>query len=88
MVSFDNMPENNEQLIALSSLTLGQKAQIMAFSFDASEGERIQNMGFSPGEQLEVVRLPQEGPIEMKIRGYFVSLSKQEADRIKVKLLS
>jgi Fe2+ transport system protein FeoA len=84
-----NIPENGGELVALSSMSLGEKALIVAFSFDSAEGERIQEMGLAPGEQLEIVRLPPPGePIEIKIRGYFVSLRKQEADRIKVKLLS
>jgi len=81
--------ENEEKLIALSSLGLGQKAMIVAFSFETKEGEHIQKMGLIPGEQLEIVRLSPVGePIEIKIRGYYLSLSKQEADRIKVKLFS
>jgi Fe2+ transport system protein FeoA len=80
--------ENDRPLISLSSMSLGQKGLIVAFSFESAEGERVQKMGMVPGEQLEIVRLPaQEGPIEIKIRGYFISLLKQEADRIKVKLL-
>ena len=78
------MPENKEQLVLLSSMPLGQKACIVAFSFDTGEGKRIQEIGFSLGEQLEIVRLD---PIEIKIRGYFFSLSKEEADHIKVKLV-
>jgi len=77
-------PQDNERLIALSSLSLGQKAKLMAFSFDTEHGERIQKAGLTPGEKLEVVRLD---PIEIKIRGYYLSLSKHEADHIKVKLL-
>jgi Fe2+ transport system protein FeoA len=82
-------PPDDDKLIALSSMTLGQKALIVAFSFDTEEGESIQKMGLAPGEQLEVVRLaPPEGPMEIKIRGYFVSLRKQEADHIMVKSIS
>ena len=82
------MPENDKPLIALSSMSIGQKALAVAFSFDTKEGERLQEMGVYPGEQLEVVRLPPSGdPIEIKIRGYYVSLSKKQADRIMVKLL-
>ena len=82
------MPGNDEQLIALSSMSLGQRARIVAFSFDVDGGEHTQKMGLVPGEMLEVVRLPPQGePVEIKIRGYFISLRKQEADRIMVKLL-
>ena len=83
------MPDNNEQLIPLSSMTLGQKAQIVAYSFETEKGERVLEMDFSPGEYLEIVRsLTLTDPIEIKIRGYFFSLSKDEADHIKVKLVS
>jgi ferrous iron transport protein A len=78
------LPGDDEQLIALSSMSLGQKAMLVAFSFDTENGERIQKAGLTPGEKLEVVRLD---PIEIKIRGYFLSLQKHEADHIKVKLL-
>jgi len=65
-------------------MSLGQKAKLIAFSFDTEDGERIQKAGLTPGEELEMVRLD---PIEIKIRGYYLSLQKHEADRIKVKLL-
>jgi Fe2+ transport system protein FeoA len=82
------MPQNEEQLIALSSMSLGQKALIAAFSIDTKEGERIQKMGVVSGEQLEIVGFsPQNDSIEIKICGYFLSLRKQDADHIKVKLL-
>jgi Fe2+ transport system protein FeoA len=83
-----NLPEEDVPLIALGSMSLGQKGTIVAFSFDTVEGERIQKMGLVPGENFEIVRQPAPaGSIEIKVRGYFVSLSKQEADHIKVKLL-
>jgi len=83
------MSASSESLITLSSMSLGQKAMIVAFSFEAEEGQQVQKMGLFPGEQLEVVRLPRLGePVEIKIRGYFLSLRKEEADRIMVRLLS
>ena len=80
------MSKEDVQLVALSTLSVGQKALVVAFSFDTEKGERIQQMGLSPGEQLEVMRVyPSGDPVEIKIRGYFVSLQKQEADHIMVK---
>ena len=84
-----NKAQEDTPLIALSSMSLGQKALIVAFSYDTDQGEQVQKMGLVPGEQLEIMRVPPQGdPIEIKIRGYFVSLRKQEADRIMVKPLS
>ncbi len=83
-----NSSKENKGLVSLSSMTLGQKAQIVAFTLDSKEGEHIQKLGLSPSDQLEIVRLPvQGGPVEVKIRGYFVSLNKEQADRIMVKPL-
>jgi len=83
-----SISKNDKKLIALSSLSLGQKALIVAFSFDVDGGERVQKMGLFPGERLEIMRLPSQGSdVEIKIRGYFVSLRKEESDRIMVKLL-
>ena len=81
------MSNQEEQLVTLSSLSMGQKALLVAFLIDTPKGESIQKMGLTPGEQLEVVRLAGDDSIEIKIRGYFLSLSKSEADRIKVKPL-
>ena len=83
-----SISKNDKKLIALSSLSLGQKALIVAFSFDVDGTERVQKMGLFPGERLEIMRLPsQGGAVEIRIRGYFVSLRKEEAERIMVKLL-
>ena len=80
------MSVNNDELVPLSKMSLGQKGIIVAFSFDTKEGEQTQELGFSPGEQLEIVRyMPPGDIIEIKVREYFFSLSKHEADRIKIK---
>ena len=81
------MAANDQSLIPLSQLTLGQKALLVAFSLNDQEGERIIKMGLTPGENLEIVRQSaSESTLEIKIRGYFVSLPKDQADRILVKL--
>jgi len=82
------MPEKAQQIISLSEMSLGQRGLIFGFYFEAKDGERAQEMVLTPGEQVEIVRrAPQENSIEIKIRGYFLSLPKQQADLIKVKLL-
>jgi len=81
------MSVSNEKLFNLSSMSLGQKGILVAFSVDTEEGERIDKLGFSPGEQVEIVRYVQpEDLFEIKVRGYFFTLTKLQADRIKVKL--
>ena len=81
-------PGKEKRLVALSSLSLGQKAVVVAYSFDSDQGEQIQKLGLDPGEKLEVVRLTSPvDQIEIKIREYFISLSHKQADHIMVTLL-
>lgn len=72
----------------LSQMSVGQKGKIETFLHEGEEVERLQEMGLTPGEDVEIIRYaPLGDPIEIKIRGYLLSLRKQEADLIKVKLL-
>ncbi len=76
------------RLIFLSEMSLGQRGIIEDF-VSADDCERVEEMGVTPGEEVEIVRYaPMGDPIEIKIRGYFLSLRKQEAERIRVKLLA
>ena len=46
---------------------------------------RLLEMGLTPGKKLEVVRAAPTGyPIEVKIRGYLLSLRKSEAECIEI----
>ena len=77
-----------DKVVYLSQMPVGQRAVIEDFHFESDGYERIEEMGVTPGESVEIVRYaPLGDPIEIKIWGYLLSLRKQEADRIKVKLL-
>ncbi|MBF0505109.1 MAG: ferrous iron transport protein A [Candidatus Omnitrophica bacterium] len=84
-----SIPEDDRQIISLSAMSLGQRGEIVGFSLENEGGGPIHEMVLAPGEQVEIVR--RAGPadaIEIKIRGYFLSLPKPQADLIKVKLLA
>lgn len=50
-----------------------------------SEMLRLLEMGLTPGSKVEVIRAAPLGfPIEVKIRGYLLSLRKSEAECIEV----
>ena len=80
---------NIDKTILLSQMSIGQQGVVEDFASETDDFERIEEMGLTPGETVEIIRYaPLGDPIEIKIRGYFLSLRKQEADQIKVKLLS
>ena len=69
----------------LSELQVGQKGKIKGFLIENEDCERIEEMGVTPGEDVEVIRYaPLGDPIEIKIRGYSLSLRKDEAELIEV----
>lgn len=81
------MPENYKT-ISLNKMSIGQKGRIRDFFVESDDCERIEEMGVTPGEQVEVVRYaPLGDPIEIKIRGYHLSLRKEEAELIQVEVI-
>lgn len=64
----------------LSALPIGQKARVVGFDLPPEQHQRLLEMGLTVGAQFEVVRFaPMGDPIDIKVRGYHLSLRKKEA---------
>jgi Fe2+ transport system protein FeoA len=73
---------------SLSTLSLGQKGRVLGFSLPPEHRQRLLEMGLTIGAQFEVVRFaPLGDPIEIKVRGYYLSLRKNEAAGVLVEKL-
>jgi len=71
----------------LSQLTAGQKARIVAFDLPPEQKTRLFEMGLTVGAEVELVRFaPLGDPIDLKVRGYHLSLRKREASGIMVRV--
>jgi ferrous iron transport protein A len=71
----------------LAYLSIGAKGEMLDISDDLLE-QKLLEMGCTPGEQFEVVRkAPFGGPIAILISSYVLSIRKEDAMSIKVKLL-
>lgn len=69
----------------LNTLSVGEKARIAGFDLPEEHRSRLFEMGLTAGVQLEVVRFAPFGdPIEIKVRGYHLSLRKREAAGIQI----
>jgi ferrous iron transport protein A len=74
-------------LVPLSSLAVGASAVIREFPKQGVAFLRLREMGMLPGTSLTLVRTaPLGDPIEIKVRGYNLTLRKSEADHIQVEL--
>lgn len=69
----------------LADLALGEKAVIKKIKARGTLRKRLMDLGFLPGSVVEVERVAPAGdPIEVKVRGYHLSLRNDEAGKIEV----
>jgi DtxR family Mn-dependent transcriptional regulator len=73
--------------ISLDQLKVGQKGTVVSVSGKGPVKQRMMDMGLVPGSLVEVVRVaPLGDPMELKLKGYNLSLRRNEAKSILVEL--
>jgi len=69
----------------LSELAVGSSAVVRDFPKNGSAFIRLREMGLLAGTRLTLVRTaPLGDPIEIKVRGYHLTLRKSEAEHVLV----
>lgn len=64
----------------LASFAVGEKGRVAGLNLPAEPRQRLLEMGVTVGTTFEVVRFaPLGDPIDIKVRGYHLSLRKHEA---------
>jgi ferrous iron transport protein A len=72
----------------LSELSVGASAIVRAYPKSGASFLRLREMGVLPGTSVTLVRTaPLGDPIEIKVRGYSLTLRKSEAEHIVVERL-
>jgi Fe2+ transport system protein FeoA len=72
----------------LSNMAVGQRGKVAGFDLPPENRQRLLEMGLTSGVEFQVVRFaPLGDPIEVKVRGYHLSLRKNEAGGIRVEPL-
>ena len=73
--------------VALMEMKPGQKAKIVKIKGRGSTNKRIVDMGVEPGTMIEVERVaPLGDPVDVKVKGYHLSLRRDEATGITVEV--
>jgi ferrous iron transport protein A len=71
--------------LKLSELAVGSTAVIRGIPQAGGAFLRLREMGVLPGTRVALVRTaPLGDPIEIKVRGYLLTLRKSEADHVQV----
>ncbi len=73
----------------LSELSVGSAAKILEMPKQGAAFLRLREMGLLPGTSVHLVRTaPMGDPIEIKVRGYHLTLRKTEAEQIVIEPLA
>jgi ferrous iron transport protein A len=73
----------------LTSLALGATATVAEINLPSAQRPRLMEMGLLVGSAVKLVRFaPMGDPVEIKVRGYNLTLRKSEAEQILVKVNS
>ncbi len=73
---------------ALTSLKPGQTGSLVAIEKGSRNRRRLMEMGLITGTEITLVRFaPLGDPVELRVRGYHLSVRKEEAKFIQVELL-
>jgi ferrous iron transport protein A len=76
------MSDSGESLVALP---LGARARIEGFDLPPERRQRLLEMGLTIGVEFELVRFaPLGDPLELKVRGYHLSLRRSDAAGIRI----
>ena len=70
---------------SLNELNIGDIGKVINLGEKGPSRRRLMDMGITPGVEIEIVKVaPLGDPIEVNIRGYELTLRKEEAKQIKV----
>ena len=70
----------------LTTLALGATATVAEINLPPASRPRLMEMGLLVGSAVQLVRFaPMGDPVEIKVRGYHLTLRKSEAEQILVK---
>jgi len=75
-------------VVSLKDLKPGQKGKVLKIKVRGETSRRIVEMGVTPGAVVEVERIaPLGDPIDIKVKGYHLSLRKEEAEGVEIESL-
>jgi ferrous iron transport protein A len=77
------MPEERQPL---TSLKIGGAATVLEIKLQPDQRGRLLEMGLLVGTMVQLVRFaPMGDPVEIKVRGYNLTLRRQDAEQILVR---
>lgn len=80
--------KDTAKISSLKDLKPGNKCRVVKINSQGDVKKRLLDMGITPGSLIELERIaPLGDPIDIKIRGYHLSIRKDEAEMIEVEVI-
>jgi Fe2+ transport system protein FeoA len=74
--------------MTLDELKPGQRAEILRISGDGPMAQRLMALGLLEGSQISLTRRAIGGdPVEVEVMGYSLSLRREEARQVEIRLM-
>ncbi|MDD3529662.1 MAG: FeoA family protein [Gallionellaceae bacterium] len=74
--------------MTLKDLQVGDRAKVAGFLEGGAYRRKLLSMGLTPGAEFSVTRVaPMGDPVEIKVRGFALSLRRGEAEAVSVEKL-
>ncbi len=81
------MRNGSEAAVSLDEMDPGQRGKIIKIIGRSAVNKQLSDMGVSSGSMIEVESLaPSDNKMDVKVRGYHLSLTREDAGNIKVEL--
>ncbi len=78
----------SESVTSLADLAVGRSARVVAILEPGALGERLMELGLTAGTTVEVLRRGLFGdPLQLRLRGFMLSLRRRQARSIRVRPL-
>lgn len=89
VVSVIAVPPPRSLQTTLDDVRAGEPVVVEAVVVDGAIGERLLEMGITPGVVVEVVRrAPFGDPLQLRLRGYLLALRSAQARGVRVRRMS
>ena len=76
------------QVKKMNNLKVGETGKVKKIEGDDSLRRRLLDMGIIPGAKVEIIKIaPLGDPVEIKVRGYHLTLRKEEALQISLEVI-
>lgn len=83
----ENKKEKRGGILTLNNLKIGQKAKIIKLNPESGIKKQLLSMGVVPGVEVKIEKIaPLGDPIDVIVKGYHLSLRKEEASCIEVEV--